>query len=225
MAEIEEYEMMVKVILIGDSGVGKTNIMSKFLKNQFMEESKATIGVEFGSKLFNHEGHKIKAQIWDTAGQEKYRSLTQIFYKDATIAILVYDITSERSFEEMENYWYKQIKEFAPPNIIIGIAGNKFDLFNDEKIPEEKAKEFAKEVGGIFRYTSAKESVGIQELFVLLGLKCLDPKFVDDGSFLPKTNLAGIDDGNKNNSDKNRNRGESVKLDKEKMKEKKKKFC
>ena len=223
----KEDLLICKVVLLGESSVGKTCIITRFIDNLFQQDVITTTGASYATKSILYKDYHnkiIKFEIWDTAGQEKYRSLTQIFYKDAAIAILVYDITSEKSFEEMENYWYKQIKEFAPPNIIIGIAGNKFDLFNDEKIPEDKAKNFAKEAGGIFRYTSAKESVGIQELFVLLGLKYLDPNFVDDGKFLPKTNLAGINNEN-NNNDKNRNRGESIKLNKEKMKEKKKKFC
>ena len=223
----KEDVLICKVVLLGESSVGKTCIITRFIDNLFQQDVITTTGASYATKSILYKDYHnkiIKFEIWDTAGQEKYRSLTQIFYKDAAIAILVYDITSEKSFEEMENYWYKQIKEFAPPNIIIGIAGNKFDLFNDEKIPEDKAKNFAKEAGGIFRYTSAKESVGIQELFVLLGLKYLDPNFVDDGKFLPKTNLAGINNEN-NNNDKNRNRGESIKLNKEKIKEKKKRFC
>ena len=223
----KEDVLICKVVLLGESSVGKTCIITRFIDNLFQQDVITTTGASYATKSILYKDYHnkiIKFEIWDTAGQEKYRTLTQIFYKDAAIAILVYDITSEKSFEEMENYWYKQIREFAPPNIIIGIAGNKFDLFNDEKIPEDKAKNFAKEAGGIFRYTSAKESVGIQELFVLLGLKYLDPNFVDDGKFLPKTNLAGINNEN-NNNDKNRNRGESIKLNKEKIKEKKKRFC
>ena len=223
----KEDVLICKVVLLGESSVGKTCIITRFIDNLFQQDVITTTGASYATKSILYKDYHnkiIKFEIWDTAGQEKYRSLTQIFYKDAAIAILVYDITSEKSFEEMENYWYKQIKEFSPPNIIIGIAGNKFDLFNDEKIPEDKAKNFAKEAGGIFRYTSAKESVGIQELFVLLGLKYLDPNFVDDGKFLPQTNLAGINNENNNNG-KNRNRGESIKLNKEKIKEKKKKFC
>jgi len=223
----KEDVLICKVVLLGESSVGKTCIITRFIDNLFQQDVITTTGASYATKSILYKDYHnkiIKFEIWDTAGQEKYRSLTQIFYKDAAIAILVYDITSEKSFEEMENYWYKQIREFAPPNIIIGIAGNKFDLFNDEKIPEDKAKNFAKEAGGIFRYTSAKESVGIQELFVLLGLKYLDPNFVDDGKFLPQTNLAGINNENNNNG-KNRNRGESIKLNKEKIKEKKKKFC
>ena len=223
----KEDVLICKVVLLGESSVGKTCIITRFIDNLFQQDVITTTGASYATKSILYKDYHnkiIKFEIWDTAGQEKYRSLTQIFYKDAAIAILVYDITSEKSFEEMENYWYKQIREFAPPNIIIGIAGNKFDLFNDEKIPEDKAKNFAKEAGGIFRYTSAKESVGIQELFVLLGLKYLGPNFVDDGKFLPQTNLAGINNENNNNG-KNRNRGESIKLNKEKIKEKKKKFC
>ena len=114
---MEEYDMMVKVIIIGDSGVGKTNIMSKFLKNKFMEESKATVGVEFGSKLFDLNGHKIKAQIWDTAGQEKYRALAKVFYKNAAVCILVYNIINKKSFDELKNYWINEIKANASPNL------------------------------------------------------------------------------------------------------------
>ena len=217
-----------KVVLLGESSVGKTCIITRFIDDLFQQDIITTTGASYATKSIAYKDYHnkiIKFEIWDTAGQEKYRSLTQIFYKDAAIAILVYDITNEKSFEEMENYWYKQIKEFAPPGIIIGIAGNKFDLFNEEKIPEEKAKDFAKAAGGIFRYTSAKESVGIQELFVLLGFKYLDPNFVDDGNFLPKTNLKVINCGNEVNSDKKRNREDSIKLNKEKIKEKKKRFC
>ena len=85
----DSYEIMVKVVLVGDSGVGKTNIMSKYLKNQFREDSKATVGVEFGSKQFSVEGHQIKAQIWDTAGQERYKAITSAYYKGAKGAFIV----------------------------------------------------------------------------------------------------------------------------------------
>ena len=105
----EDYEMMAKVILIGDSSVGKTNIMSKYLKDQFMEFSKSTIGVEFSSKTFNVQGHKIKAQIWDTAGQEKYRSMTSTYYKGSKGAFVIYDITRKETFESVDN-WINDLK-------------------------------------------------------------------------------------------------------------------
>ncbi len=174
-----------KVVLLGESGVGKTSIISRFINDRFDETLMTTTGASYAGKnmLFpEFGGQAIKFEIWDTAGQEKYRALTQIFYKDASIAILVYDITNEDSFEEIQNYWYNQIKECAPRNIIIGLAANKSDLFDSEKIPEEKARKFANEIGAIFRLTSACTSVGIEELFHSVGCKYLDPNYRDDGN-------------------------------------------
>ena len=125
-------------------------------------------------------GKSIKFDIWDTAGQEKYRALTKIFYKDASIAILVYDITRKESYDELKNYWYTQIKDYAPKNTIIAIAANKSDLFEKEQVPEAEARGFAKEIGAIFRLTSAYTAAGIEDLFRAIGNKYLDPNFVDD---------------------------------------------
>ena len=109
-----------KVVLLGESGVGKTSIISRFINDTFDEGLVTTTGASYvGQDMVfkDYNNQVIKFEIWDTAGQEKYRSLTQIFYKDAAIAILVYDITNEDSFEEIQNYWYEQIKESAPKNI------------------------------------------------------------------------------------------------------------
>ena len=109
-----------KVVLLGESGVGKTSIISRFINDTFDEGLVTTTGASYVGKdmvFKDYNNQVIKFEIWDTAGQEKYRSLTKIFYKDAAIAILVYDITNEDSFEEIQNYWYEQIKESAPKNI------------------------------------------------------------------------------------------------------------
>ena len=109
-----------KVVLLGESGVGKTCIIARFINNTFEENLISTTGASYAGKTMTfdeYQGQSIKFEIWDTAGQEKYRSLTKIFYKDAGVAILVYDITRKESFEEIKKYWYNQIKEFAPKNI------------------------------------------------------------------------------------------------------------
>ena len=109
-----------KVVLLGESGVGKTSIISRFINDTFEEGLMTTTGASYAGKelIFKDFNNQVvKFEIWDTAGQEKYRSLTQIFYKDASIAILVYDITDSDSFEELQNYWYKQLQECAPKNI------------------------------------------------------------------------------------------------------------
>ena len=209
MAEIEEYEMMVKVILIGDSGVGKTNIMSKFLKNQFMEESKATIGVEFGSKLFNHEGHKIKAQIWDTAGQEKYKAITGAYYKGSKGALVVYDITQKKTFENIEK-WVNDLKAAGDPKITIILIGNKNDLDNKRQVSKDQGEEKARSFGCAFLETSAYSGDNIDKAFNLM-VKEIYEKFSNDSTgedeLAPGSN------------------GEDVKLDKVNDKNIKKKSC
>ena len=209
MAEIEEYEMMVKVILIGDSGVGKTNIMSKFLKDQFMEESKATIGVEFGSKLFNHEGHKIKAQIWDTAGQEKYKAITGAYYKGSKGALVVYDITQKKSFENIEK-WVNDLKAAGDPKITIILIGNKNDLDDKRQVSKDQGEEKARSFGCAFLETSAYSGDNIDKAFNLM-VKEIYEKFSNDSTgedeLAPGSN------------------GEDVKLDKVNDKNIKKKSC
>ena len=119
-----EETQVVKVVLLGESSVGKTSIISRFIDDIFNANSITTTGASYATKSMQFKDYKnqiIKFEIWDTAGQEKYRSLTQIFYKDASIAILVYDITNKSSFNEMKDYWYNQIKECAPKEISIHI--------------------------------------------------------------------------------------------------------
>ena len=109
-----------KVVLLGESGVGKTCIIARFINNTFEDNIMSTTGASYAGKTMtfdDFQGKSIKFEIWDTAGQEKYRALTKIFYKDAGVAILVYDITRRESFEEIQKYWYNQIKEYAPKNI------------------------------------------------------------------------------------------------------------
>ena len=110
-----------KVVLLGESSVGKTSIITRFIDDSFNINSIATTGASYANKSIVYKDYKkaLKFEIWDTAGQEKYRSLTQIFYKDASIAILVYDVTDEHSFDELKNFWYNQLKEYAMKDISI----------------------------------------------------------------------------------------------------------
>jgi small GTP-binding protein len=119
MAE-DDTAKTCKVVLLGESGVGKTCIIARFINNTFEDNIMSTTGASYAGKTMSFDelnGQSIKFEIWDTAGQEKYRALTKIFYKDAGVAILVYDITRKESFDEIKNYWFNQIKEFAPKNI------------------------------------------------------------------------------------------------------------
>ena len=120
----EIYEYLIKIVLVGDSGVGKTNILSRFKSNTFNIESKPTIGVEFASKSVKIKDKKVKAQIWDTAGQERYRAITGTYYKGAAGAIIIYDITKKISFNNIEK-WFKELKDHLDDKIVILLVGNK----------------------------------------------------------------------------------------------------
>ena len=155
-----------KVVLVGESGVGKTSIITQFIDQTFQEDMQSTTGGTFSTKSVICDGGKIlKFEIWDTAGQEKYRSLTAMFYKDANAAVMVYDVTRKDSFDEVKNYWMNQIKDNSPENIILAIAANKSDLIEHEAVDEESARNYAKENNCIFMTTSAKNSEGINGLF------------------------------------------------------------
>ena len=168
-----------KVVLVGESGVGKTCIISRFISGAFDFNVTSTNGASYASKNVQYDklGKSLLLDVWDTAGQEKYRSLTKFFYKDAKVAILVYDITKQSSFDSLTNFWYKEVKEHGPENIVLGIAGNKCDLYEKEEVNENTAREFAQSIGAIFALTSAQNNSGINELFRDVGNKYLDPTF------------------------------------------------
>ena len=134
----EEGLSSCKVVLLGESGVGKTCIISRFINNIFDDNTISTNGASYAGKSMDSPdyGKSSKFEIWDTAGQEKYRALTRIFYKDAAAAILVYDITRKESFEEIKNYCYTQIIYYTPKEIVICIAANKSYLFDREQVTE-----------------------------------------------------------------------------------------
>ena len=181
----------VKAVLLGESGVGKTCIIARFINNTFENNIMSTTGASYAGKTMAFEefgGQCIKFEIWDTAGQEKYRSLTKIFYKDAAVAILVYDITRKESYEELKNYWYNQLKECSPSNIVIGIAANKCDLYDNEQVSEDEARKFADEIGAVFKLTSANTNTGIEDLFKTIGCKVLDPNYSEDDESNQKKN-------------------------------------
>jgi len=157
----------LKIVLVGESGVGKTSIITQYIDNIFQKDQQSTIGGTFSTKTVKCGNGKIlKLEIWDTAGQERYRSVTKLFYKDANAAILVYDITNKFSFEEIQNYWFGQVKDSAPENIIIAIVANKLDLYENEQVDETIARKYAQDNNALFACTSAKNTSGIEDLFI-----------------------------------------------------------
>lgn len=134
--------MPLLVVLIGDSGVGKSNLLSRFTRNEFNLDSKSTIGVEFATRSIQVDSKTIKAQIWDTAGQERYRAITSAYYRGAVGALLVYDISKHQTYENVTR-WLKELRDHADANIVIMLVGNKSDLRHLRAVPTEEAKAFA----------------------------------------------------------------------------------
>ena len=169
----------VKVVLLGESGVGKTSIISQFTSGKFNPRCPTSVSAQFISKQIKFPKYNkiLKFDIWDTVGQEKYRSLAKIFYKDARIIIFVYDITTEFSFEAIKDFWYKETNENADNEPILALVANKMDLYKDEQVKNEDGKEYADKINAIFQNTSAQNNSGIDKLFENLGKKFLDPDF------------------------------------------------
>ena len=130
------------VVLIGDSGVGKSNLLSRFTRNEFNLDSKSTIGVEFATRSIQVDTKTIKAQIWDTAGQERYRAITSAYYRGAVGALLVYDISKHQTYDNVTR-WLKELRDHADSNIVIMLVGNKSDLRHLRAVPTDEAKQFA----------------------------------------------------------------------------------
>ena len=175
----KDVSIPCKVILVGDSGVGKTSIIKRYL-NTFNDKEQSTVGASFSSKSQKIGNITLSFDIWDTAGQERFRSVNSIFYKEAYACILVYDITSEESFQSIKNYWIKIVRQNAIPEIIFVVAGNKSDLYENAKVKEKDVKEFCKEIDSFYCETSALENKGIEEAFENLGTKFIkSPIFKD----------------------------------------------
>jgi Ras-related protein Rab-11A len=163
----EEYDYLFKVVLIGDSGVGKSNLLSRFSRNEFCLESKSTIGVEFATRTLHVESKIIKAQIWDTAGQERYRAITSAYYRGALGAVLVYDVTKPTTFENISR-WLKELRDHADANIRIMLVGNKTDLKHLRAVTTDDAQNYAEAEGLSYIETSALEAMNVEEAFQLI---------------------------------------------------------
>eukprot|EP01134_Creolimax_fragrantissima_P005593 CFRG5593T1 len=161
----DTYDYLFKIVLIGDSGVGKSNLLSRFTRNQFSLETKSTIGVEFATRSVEIDGKIIKAQIWDTAGQERYRAITSAYYRGAVGALLVYDIVKHRTYENVQR-WLMELRNHADSDIVIMLVGNKSDLKHMRSVAEEDSQAYATEENLRFIETSALEATNVEDAFV-----------------------------------------------------------
>ena len=153
---MSEEDDAIKVILLGEAGVGKTNLINIVTGIEFNDNEASTGTSSFSMKKLTVNGNKYSIKLWDTIGQERFRHLTKLFYNDSKIVIFVYDITQKDSFEELKKYWVKDVEEKLGKDVIKGIVGNKIDLFMKEEVTEDQGKEFAKSVDAEFLLSSAK---------------------------------------------------------------------
>ena len=209
---MENDNITCKVVLVGDTGVGKTCIIQRYVNNDYSEVNESTVASTYTYKVVDYPEYKksISFDIWDTAGQELYRALAKNFYLNASIGILVYDIRRKDSFESIKNYWYDQLKESGEENMILAIAGNKCDLFQEEQVTEEEGRNFAKSIGAVFQLTSCKESIGIDELFKECGKKYLEINDLITKN-IPKVKNDKVKLQNDTNNNKDNNNGTKTK--------------
>lgn len=169
----DSFDFLFKIILIGDSNVGKTCVVQNFKSGMFSEKQQNTIGVDFSVRTLDIEGKKVKMQVWDTAGQERFRTITQSYYRSAHGAIIAYDITRRCTFDSVP-HWIKEVELYGATNVVLVLIGNKCDLEQERQVLFDEACMLAKETGILAALeTSAKESQNVEEAFMMMARELL----------------------------------------------------
>ncbi|XP_028305235.1 ras-related protein Rab-19-like [Gouania willdenowi] len=167
------FDFLFKIILIGDSNVGKTCVVQNFKSGIYSEKQQNTIGVDFTVRTVDIDGKRVKMQVWDTAGQERFRTITQSYYRSAHGAMIAYDITRGCTFDSV-NHWIKEVEQYGAAQVVLVLIGNKCDLEEERQVSFEKACILAKEKGILAALeTSAKESQNVEEAFVMMAKELL----------------------------------------------------
>eukprot|EP01119_Soliformovum_irregulare_P002683 TRINITY_DN12940_c0_g1_i1.p1 TRINITY_DN12940_c0_g1~~TRINITY_DN12940_c0_g1_i1.p1 ORF type:complete len:203 (-),score=23.18 TRINITY_DN12940_c0_g1_i1:49-657(-) len=187
LAPQNKDEIKLKIGLVGESGVGKSCCLVRWVDDDFFEaDDKYTIGVDFKYKLVTVSGKQVKLQIYDTAGQERFRTVTASFYRGAHGILLVYDITDAQSFHEKVTEWMREIRSYTPANTPVVFIGNKVDLAAKRAVDFDTAKQFAEKEGIIYMETSAKDGTNINEAFMTLAEKIVETKYPQRQTGLPE---------------------------------------
>ena len=184
----QEHDQMFKLIIIGDTGVGKSCLMKRVMDDEFKTEHQVTIGVEFGSYGLRLEDKIVKMQIWDTAGQESYKSVTRIFYRGAHCVFLTYDVTRRETFDSLEE-WHREVRQHAADDVLVYLVGNKAEMEDASEVPFDAAKELAKtlSVSKCFE-TSAKTGQAVEDVFSCAGKDIFSKVKNNEGPAALRTN-------------------------------------
>lgn len=215
------FEYIYKYIIIGDSGVGKSCILLQFTQNEFDQNKENTVGVEFGNKIISVDGLPVKLQIWDTAGQEQFKSITRSYYRAVAGALLVYDVTNSESFADVKK-WLDEAKQNANPELVVILCGNKIDLPSERKVSFDQGKRLATENNIFYMECSAKSRLNIDDLFLTVA-KAIKEK-VDSGRIDPAVEEHGVRKMEKLIGSKNKS-GKKLASKDEALPDKKKKKC
>jgi len=175
----EKPDERIKITLIGSPGVGKTCIIRSYCHNENNEALRSTSGATYYSNLITINNKLIQIDLWDTNCQEKALSITKLFFKDANIVIIVYEITNKNSFEKLKTFWYPYVKEYGEKYSILAIVGNKSDLYENVEVNEDEAREYAKQIGATFMHVSSKSGDNVALLFNTLIRQYLGPSFTE----------------------------------------------
>ena len=211
MVDKKDYNYLYKILVLGDSFVGKTNMLNRFLHNKFDSNTKETVGVEFGSRnfLMGKKQDIVKAQIWDTAGQERYRSVTKAYYKGGKGVLLVYDITRRSTFDNIDN-WLIDLRTNGDNNIFIALIGNKSDLEAEREISKEEAQTKAEQYNIAFLETSAKTGDNINKAFTELVEQVYNANISmieNDDASIEENSTDGVNIENKEEEEKSKSKG------------------
>ena len=219
---MEEDPIGIKCVLLGESGTGKSSLIERFINNTFRKDTPSTLIGSFSSKVvyYEKENIKIRYDIWDTAGQEKYRSINKIFYQDAQVTLLVYDITQKETYDAIKNYWFQEVKDNAPEDVIVFIVGNKSDIYEKEAVNEEEARQYAKDINALYKLVSAENGDGINEIFKMIGERMLTQEFLEKIK-----NEKNNNNDNNNSTNNNKNTIKNISIEDNKGQKKKKKCC
>jgi Ras-related protein Rab-2A len=186
---MSNYNYLMKFILIGDSGVGKSTLLFQFIEDRFKAGIEPTIGIEFGTKIIEVGGKTVRLQIWDSAGQENYRSITRAYYRNTICTLLVYDVTSRKSFEDVK-VWFDEARNFGNENMYFVLVGNKCELESNREVSASEGDKFSREHNMLFFETSAIQKINIDKAFSVVIEKILND--IKRGTIDPYNETNGI---------------------------------